>query len=103
MGGAGWMDRQAAGVAKVGDVCHQFEAIDELFTSFQPTPDTETDHCTGSMRKITQSGLVVRMTRQPWILDPNDLRMGYEELGYPLSVAHVALHTQAEGLQTLDE
>src|ERR1700680_3771063 len=100
---AGGMDNQRFGVANIRQVREQFNVANQLLPCLQSTLDTKTKNGSVPMRVIFGGDLVLRMARQAWIADPTDGRMTFQELGDAQGILAMTLHTQRQGLQSLQE
>ncbi len=73
--GAGGVNRQRLGVADVGKVLEQLEAVDKRTSSRTSTLDAEADQTALSLRQIFLGEFVRRVIRQAGVVDPFYLGM----------------------------
>ena len=98
------VDREAAHVADVGEVAEQLEAVDEVLAGLEAALDAERDDralavAAGTSAPRSCHGLDSR----PGYVDPLDLVARLEPLRDRERVLRVALHAQAQRLETLEE
>lgn len=103
VGGASGVDDQGLCVTDVGQVGRKLEVVDERGTLGGVTLDTEAEHTSETVLEVLLRERVRRMRGKTWVRDPGDARVGLEPLGEGECVVDVALHTQREGLETLEE
>ena len=97
------MDGQALGIAHIGQVAEELEAVDEFLASRNPALNAETEDRPGAFGQVFLHGGMVRAAGQAGVADPCYFGMGVQELGRFLCVLHVAFHAQAERFQSLQE
>ena len=72
----------------------------EFFRRAASALHAEGDDAAGAGRHIFLRPLIVTVSGQPRIVDPGDLRMVFQELGYLLAVFAVALHSDRQRFQS---
>src|SRR5262249_36058708 len=101
--GAGRVDRQALGVADVGQVREQLQAINKRGTGRFSTLDAEAQDAALAPRQILLGPLIRRVLGQAGVVDPRDFGVLLEIPGDRQRVLAVALHAQPERLDALQE
>jgi len=102
VGGGGWVDGQALGVADVSQVAEELQAFYELLTGSCPAFDAEAKDCAGAFRQVFLSGGVIGAVFQTGLSHPIHLGVIVKELGHFLGVLNVAFDAQAEGFKSLE-
>ena len=97
VGRRGRMDGQRFGIAHVGQVRKELQALDEAPTGLRPALDAKAQDSALSPGQVLLGQFVRGMVWQAGVRDPTHLGMTLQELGHRLGVATVLLHPQREG------
>ena len=97
------VDRERLGVADVGHVREDGQALDEPLAGGDAVLDAKDDHRTTLALEVRLLEIVELVALEARVLDPSDLRMGLEELGDGERIRAVLLHAQRQSLDALHE
>ena len=103
MGGRSRMDDQATGVADVGQVREELEAVDKLAAGIVTALDAKAEHGAGALGQVLLGQCVIGTGLEARVLHPFDEAVPFEEFGDGLCVGHVAIHARAESFDALNE
>ena len=103
VGRGGRVNHQALGVPDVGQMAEQLQIFDEFHGCNLPPPDTEAHQRTLSFGKVLVYQAVGRRRFQAGVADPGDAVVPFQVAGHGHSVFRVALHSQVQGFQPLQE
>src|SRR6185437_217078 len=99
MGGGSRVNDQALGVADVGQVREEAEAIDKGPPGRETSLDPEGQDAPGSIRQVPLGQGMARARRQTGVADPGDGRVLLEEGGYRERVFGVTIDAEGERFQ----
>ena len=99
--GAGGVDGKALGVADIGEVGEEFEALDECAPSGVAPFDAEDDHGTAFAVEVFLIECEVGIVWEAWEADPLDLRVVFEVFGNSEGIFAMAFHAEREGFDAL--
>ena len=104
MGGAGGMDDQALGVGHVGQQAEQLQPVNEGLGLFGAAFDADGEDGTGAVGEVgLVQALLLGIGAQGRMADALHLGHGLQVLQNLQGVLHMAVHTQGQGLQALQE
>ena len=101
--GAGRVDDERLGIAHIRQVREEFDVPDQLLARFQSTLDAEANNGTVAMCMVFRRRFMLRVAREAGIAHPIDGGMAFQELCDAQGVLAMALHTQGQRLQPLQE
>ena len=96
--GACGVDGQALGVADVGQVAEEFEAVDGPLGSVEAGFYAKAEQAAVATGQIFVGRSVILGARQAGVVDPGNLGVVFEEMGGGQGVGADALHAQVQGL-----
>ncbi len=100
---AGGMDHQRLGVADIGEMGDQLQAVDEAPAGGAAALDAEADDRASAARQQAPGQRVVGMARQLRMEHPGD-GVGFgQEVEHAARVGHVLRHAQRQGLDPLEK
>ncbi len=97
------MNRQTLCIADVREVAEEFEPIDKVAPRIQATFDAKAENRARTFRQIFFRERVIGVALETWVCNPTDSRMLFQEFRDVLRVAHVAVHSQTQCFQSLQE
>ena len=99
------MNGKGTGIADVGDMADELQAVDELLTCLGGVRSLETEHNHGTALafEVLEVLLVLRVILETGVLDPSDLGVLLEVLSHLQGVLAVTFHAQGKGLDALEE
>ena len=92
------MEDQAPGVAHVGQVGPQLDALDDPDARLEAAADAEREDGARPERQVAGGQCVGRAGRQARVRHPGDRRVAVQELGDATGIRDVALHAQRQRL-----
>ena len=95
------VDRKRLGIADVGQVAEELQALDELAPALPSSLDAEADQASVAAREDSVGDRLVRARLQTRIVDPGRARMLLEVPGNRECVLGVALDPERQCLQPL--
>ena len=102
VGGGCGVDREGFGIADVGEVTEEFEAVDKGTACFESAFQAKANECSEiALGEILFRGSMVRALGESGIVDPGDLRVRFEEFRDFQGIRTMALHAEMEGLKSL--
>ena len=103
MGRRGRVDDQRLGVADIGQVRQEFDAVDELLTGCSTALDAESEDGTGAFRQVFACQFMVAVVFQPGVIDPGDFRVILQVAGDGQGIGSMPVHAQRQGLDALQQ
>src|ERR1700677_4869670 len=97
------MDHEALGVADIGEVREQLNAVDKSASRFPAAADAERKNGAASTGQVLFRERVIGAGSETGILDPGHARVLAQPLGYGQCVLAVLLHAEAERFDPLQK
>src|SRR5688572_17717401 len=97
------MNDEALAVADIGEVRKQLHVLDQLPAGIAAAFDAESEDRAGAFWQILLGERAIGARRQGRIVDPADRRMVTEEIRDFARVGNVALHSNMERLEALQQ